>query len=172
MVVLAESVVALEQAVIERQIRQGVLEKRSRLAIEKGENVLNCGRRRRNRAGIRVQAGQLSAEGIYDVIRRRRGLDELAGINHAFAIAQSGYGCRRRSGRRISVFIANAFVTGKPEELVFDDSSAGKRAKLLQKCGSHFRSECVSGVGFARIASECKGRAMQRVGTGLDSEVY
>src|SRR5207237_8226257 len=64
------------------------------------------------------------------------------------------------------------FVGGKKEELVLEDRGAGRSSKLLHLRWINDAGKVILGIGRLRIAAEYIGRAVQRIRTRLDTNVY
>ena len=160
LVVLVEIPIDFCQPVILRLSRGITRVKKIRGGRIVRKHVLDCVARRRNRATRWiVQARQFRAEGI-DVRSVPTALHASNRLKFGFPPVQPHAG---RDFDRIDVgnVDAQTFITDEPEELILEDRSARRGAKLLQRRWSNRLRKIIRGVGRLRVAAECLGRAVQ-----------
>src|SRR5689334_2637462 len=129
MVVGADGIVALGEAIVERQIASPRLEKSGARTVKVREDVLNGVGRGGYNAGVGVQARQLRAKRV-----NLCGPQEHTRVHHTVTDSGARDGSGRLSGARVSRCVTDGLEINEPEEFVLDNGSPHRPAKLLQIC--------------------------------------
>src|SRR5579864_5376198 len=100
------------------------------------------------------------------------GIHIVTRVHETLTYARARNGGRRRDRACVSVLVADGFKAYEPEQLVLEDRSARRGAKLLQSRRGDLPGEIIGRIGGGGVSPEGISRAVKGVCTRLDPNVY